>query len=97
MERQSGHGLREGDTCLLVAAAEAAESIRGELRKARPELGRDVHGDLMAFEARYDQFLADRFPVVRLCQYDARLFPGVEIVGALRCHRDTFQFPLRGS
>ncbi len=50
--------------------------------------------DLLAFEARYDQFLADRFPVVSLCQNDARRFPGVGILGALKCHRDTFQFPL---
>lgn len=50
--------------------------------------------DMMAFEARYDQFLADSFPVVSLCQYDARQFPGVGIIGALKCHRDTFRFPL---
>jgi len=50
--------------------------------------------DLMAFEAQYDQFLADRFPVVSLCQYDARKFPGIGILQALKCHRDTFRFPL---
>ncbi len=50
--------------------------------------------DMMAFEMQYDQFLAARYPVVSLCQYDARQFPGVGVLGALKCHRDTFRFPL---
>lgn len=50
--------------------------------------------DLLRFEARYDQSLADQFPVVSLCQYDARQFPGVGILNALKCHRDTFRYPL---
>ncbi|MBA2556685.1 MAG: MEDS domain-containing protein [Chloroflexi bacterium] len=50
--------------------------------------------DMMAFEVQYDQFLAARYPVVSLCQYDARQFSGVGILQALKCHRDTFRFPL---
>ena len=46
------------------------------------------------FEARYNHGLGHRFPVVSLCQYDARVFPGTAILGALKCHNDTFQYPL---
>lgn len=50
--------------------------------------------DLFSFERRYDHTLASRFPVVSLCQYDARKFSGTSIVNALKCHEDTFQYPL---
>ena len=50
--------------------------------------------ELMELEMRYDQFLARRFPVVSLCQYDARKFSGTAILGALKCHQDTFRYPL---
>ena len=49
---------------------------------------------LSDFEARYNQGLGHCFPVVSLCQYDARVFSGRAIVGALKCHNDTFQYPL---
>ncbi len=55
--------------------------------------GMDIK-ELSDFEARYNQNLAHRFPVVSLCQYDARLFPGTAILSALKCHDDTFQYPL---
>lgn len=50
--------------------------------------------ELMDFELRYNQFLAHQFPVVSLCQYDARRFSGVAILDALKCHDDTFKYPL---
>lgn len=50
--------------------------------------------ELSDFEARYNQNLAHRFPVVSLCQYDARLFSGTAILSALKCHDDTFRYPL---
>ncbi|WP_172592377.1 MEDS domain-containing protein [Nitrosomonas supralitoralis] len=50
--------------------------------------------ELSNFEAQYNQNLAHRFPVVSLCQYDARLFPGTAILSALKCHDDTFRYPL---
>lgn len=50
--------------------------------------------ELIDFELRYNQFLAHRFPVVSLCQYDARRFSGVAILDALKCHEDTFKYPL---
>lgn len=50
--------------------------------------------ELMDFEMRYNHALARRFPVVSLCQYDARQFSGTAILSALKSHEDTFRYPL---
>ena len=50
--------------------------------------------DLFDFENKYNHTLARRYPVVSLCQYDARKFSGTSIVSALKCHEDTYQYPL---
>ena len=50
--------------------------------------------NLFEFENSYNHSLAKRFPVVSLCQYDARLFSGTSIVNALISHEDTFKFSL---
>lgn len=50
--------------------------------------------ELNDFETRYNQGLGHRFPVVSLCQYDARLFSGTAILTALKCHDDTYHYPL---
>ena len=50
--------------------------------------------ELIEYEARYDNTIAHRFPVVSLCQYDVREFSGSAILGALKCHEDTFNYPL---
>jgi excisionase family DNA binding protein len=50
--------------------------------------------DLMDFEQRYNHDLASRYPIVSLCQYDTRRFPGEIIHEALVCHEDTFNYPL---
>ena len=48
---------------------------------------------LLRLEARAD-VLARQFPVSAMCLYDARHFTSPVIVKALKCHRDTAQFPL---
>jgi excisionase family DNA binding protein len=50
--------------------------------------------ELQDFEMRFDQYLAHAYPVISLCQYDARRFSGVGLLGALKTHQDTFDFPL---
>ena len=50
--------------------------------------------ELADFEVKYNHSLAHRFPVVSLCQYDAREFSGLGVLGALKCHEDTLKFPL---
>jgi hypothetical protein len=49
---------------------------------------------LRMFETQYNAGLGKRFPVVSLCQYDARQFSGTAILGALKCHDDLFDYPL---
>ena len=50
--------------------------------------------ELNEFEVRYNNSLGHRFPVVSLCQYDARVFSGTAILSALKSHDDTFRYPL---
>lgn len=52
-------------------------------------------GELMHFEHRYNQSLGRDFPVVSLCQYDARQFSGLAVLQACRAHDDCLKFPLR--
>jgi transcriptional repressor of dcmA and dcmR len=49
--------------------------------------------ELMDFEMRVD-FLAQRFPLAAICQYDLRHFSGRAVLRALKCHGDTFRYPL---
>ncbi|MFQ5535082.1 MAG: MEDS domain-containing protein [Sphingomonadales bacterium] len=57
--------------------------------------GMDID-DLADFEVKYNYSLAHRFPVVSLCQYDARKFSGQGVLNALKCHEDTFKYPMSG-
>ena len=50
--------------------------------------------ELTRFENAYSHNLARRFPVISLCQYDARRFSGTGILRSLKCHEDTFKYPL---
>ncbi|HMG11619.1 MAG TPA: MEDS domain-containing protein [Gemmatimonadaceae bacterium] len=49
---------------------------------------------LVEYEADYDRLIARKYPVVTLCLYDARRFSGVEMLNALKGHRDSFRYPL---
>ena len=51
-------------------------------------------GSLIEFEALYDRLIARKYPVATLCIYDVRRFSGVEVLEALKGHRDTFRHPL---
>jgi hypothetical protein len=50
--------------------------------------------ELIEYEVGLDDRIIARFPVAALCIYDARKFPGVELLNALKTHRDTFRYPL---
>jgi transcriptional repressor of dcmA and dcmR len=50
--------------------------------------------ELIEYESRYNYAIARRFPLVSVCQYDVREFSGSAILGALKCHEDTFNYPL---
>ena len=91
----SGRAMCEHlENVLVEATRSGRHSIRlfGDMTWALHQgMGID---ELMDFEIRYDQSLARRFPVVTLCQYDARKFPGTAILNVLKYHQDTFRYPL---
>ncbi len=49
---------------------------------------------LVAYERQYNYDIARRFPLVSVCQYDVRDFSGSAVLNALKCHEDTFNYPL---
>ena len=52
------------------------------------------YDDLLAYEVKYNYAIAHRFPLVSVCQYDVREFSGPAVLNALKCHEDTFNYPL---
>jgi excisionase family DNA binding protein len=73
--------------------AEGAQSFRivGDLWSMR---SRATEATVVEYESDYDRLIARDYPVLTLCAYDARKFSGVEVLQALKGHRDTFRFPL---
>ncbi len=53
-----------------------------------------TYAELLAYEAKYNYAIAHRFPLVSVCQYDVREFSGPAVLNALKCHEDTFNYPL---
>jgi transcriptional repressor of dcmA and dcmR len=83
-ERLFGRALAGGPTVLRVV---------GEMTCARSVLGSGA--EMMAYEEAYE-LMARRFPVVTLCQYDAREFDGEIMLRALKAHPDMFEQHLGG-
>jgi excisionase family DNA binding protein len=79
---------------LVAAARSGTRSLRvvGDVSS-----GPQCHGwrtsEVVDYERLYDQRIAKRFPVVTLCQYDARLLSGGDVAGILACHADEFAYP----
>lgn len=74
-----------------VAAGLQSFRVLGETWEMRRKVSAGKFAD---YEATYDQIIAQRYPVVTLCAYDARRFSGVGVLDALKAHRDTFRYPL---
>jgi hypothetical protein len=51
-------------------------------------------GALAEYEAGYDRHIARKYPVVTICLYDVRKHSGVEVLNALKRHRDMFGYRL---
>jgi transcriptional repressor of dcmA and dcmR len=49
--------------------------------------------EVAEYESRYDRTVAARFPAVTLCMYDVRRFESLEVVEALKSHKDMFRYP----
>jgi len=85
--------IKDFETQLVKAAAEGTQSFRvfGDTWEMRKKVSAEKFAE---YEAIYDQYIARRFPVVTLCAYDVRKFSGVDVLDALKAHRDTFRYPL---
>lgn len=78
-ERLFGEALAGGPTVLRVMGEMVCERAVFESEAA-----------MMAYEEAYE-LMARRFPVVTLCQYDAREFDGEIMLRALKSHPDMFE------
>jgi transcriptional repressor of dcmA and dcmR len=85
--------IKDFEVQLNKAAAAGTQSFRvfGDVWQMRKKGSAQKFAD---YEAAYDQFIVRRYPVVTVCAYDVRRFSGVEVLEALKVHRDTFRYPL---
>jgi excisionase family DNA binding protein len=83
-ERVFGKALAGGPTVLRVV---------GEMACERSMFASDA--EMMAYEEAYE-VMCRRFPLVTLCQYDAREFDGEIMLRALKSHPDMFEQHLGG-
>jgi excisionase family DNA binding protein len=83
---------RYWERSMSAALRDGAETLRvvGDLHGLR---ARASAAETIEYEAGYEERIARRFPVVTLCQYDARQFSPIEMLDALKGHRDTFRYP----
>jgi excisionase family DNA binding protein len=99
--------LREGPGADAVDAVSGWERLFGKALAIRPTVVRVVgemacvramfasDADMMVYEEAYE-LMARRFPLVTLCQYDAREFNGEIMLRALKSHPDMFAQHLGG-
>lgn len=85
--------IKEFEAQLDKAAAAGTQSFRvfGDAWEMRKKGSAQRFAE---YEAAYDQFIVRRYPAVTICAYDVRRFSGVEVLEALKVHRDTFRYPL---
>jgi excisionase family DNA binding protein len=85
--------IKDFEAKLNKAAAAGSQSFRvfGDVWQMRKKGSAQRFAE---YEAAYDQFIVRRYPVVTVCAYDVRKFSGVEVLDALKAHRDTFRYPL---
>ena len=77
---------------LKAALSAGVHSCRvlGDLRGFGPTVQLE---ELLEYEARYDDVIASRFPVITMCQYDVRAFPSLGLLNALKLHKHSFRYP----
>lgn len=80
-------------TQFLAATRAGARSLRlvGDVSAFTAAV---VRGELVELEADFDRLIARRFPVVTLCEYDARRHSSLDLFTALQAHQDTFRYPV---
>lgn len=95
------NGLPDGEAMCRFVEQTIFEATRNELRSFRLlgdmswclELGM-TQDQLFDYEQRFNREIGHSFPLVSVCQYDTRDFDGPAVLNALKCHEDTFNFPL---
>jgi transcriptional repressor of dcmA and dcmR len=92
-QKSASAQLRFFETAMKRAQDEGAKSFRvvGDMWGLRLKVSAK---QLVQLEIGFERLIVPRFPVVALCAYDARKFPGVELLDALKDHEDTFRFPM---
>jgi transcriptional repressor of dcmA and dcmR len=86
--------LESVETRLIASLRNGARAIRLVGNVSESPLGHDYSIDhLVQYEQDWDRLIAKRFPLVTLCQYDARRYSGVELCKVLNCHHDAFRYP----
>ena len=75
----------------VLAGGQTVIRVVGEMSSERKVFGSDA--EMMTYEAAYNM-LANRFPMVTLCQYDVRDFDGETIFQAIRAHPDLYSHHL---
>ena len=81
------------ENLFVAALARGCQSIRLVGNVSEGKLAqRKSFADVIEYELGYAR-ISCRFPVVTLCQYDARRHTGKEVCNVLKCHPDLFRYP----
>ena len=80
------------ESALLAATRRGAKVIRLVGDVSGGPLGTNLV-DIVAYESGYHRVIARRFPMVTLCQYDARRLSGLDLLAVLKCHHDAYAYP----
>jgi transcriptional repressor of dcmA and dcmR len=85
------HQWQYWEAQMRAAIRRGAQALRvvGDLCTLRARVSPE---EVIEYEAGYDERIARRFPVVTLCQYDVRCFSTLELLDALKGHRDMFRY-----
>jgi transcriptional repressor of dcmA and dcmR len=76
--------------------AKAMKDGARRLRIVADVSGGGLASDLAAMlelETEYHRRIAGQFPVMTLCQYDARALSGIEVLEVFKCHGENFSLP----
>jgi excisionase family DNA binding protein len=73
------------------AAGDSSFRIVGDVTGIRASVSPE---ELIEYEMGFDDRIVARFQVAVLCLYDARVFSGLELLNALKVHRDTLRYPI---
>ena len=83
----------EGRLSDLVAGGATLIRLVGEMSSELEMF--DSEEEMLRYEEAFD-LMSRRFPVIVICQYDARVFGGAALLRALKAHPDLFDLRLGG-